>query len=409
MLDKGARELGIDPLEIRTRNYIQAQDYPYAVLLGRVYDSGDPQGQHDQLLTLSDYAGLCEERQRLRASGAIVGLGVAAYTDQAGIGPSRIEKGGDDSGAAGTWESGRVEVLANARAIVSVGTHSHGQGHDITFRQVTADALGIPIEHISFQQGDSDRVSSNFGTGAQRSLTSAGMALHVAGKRIVVKGKCLAAHLFEASELDVDYQHGDFKVAGTDKTLPFSEIARMAYRGADYPAADFDLGLDETVRYDPGEDTYPTGIHLAMVTIDEETGVVSVNGYWTVNDCGVRINPLVVDGQIHGGVVQGIGQALYEQIYYDQEGQLLSGSLMDYNLPKADVLPHLELGFQETPSPANALGVKGVGECGVTGAPGAIANAVMDALCDFGVSHLDPPFTPLKIWAAIRVVKQGSS
>ena len=346
LLDKGAHELGIDPLVMRARNYIRPEDYPYAAPLGRVYDSGDPQGQQDGLLELADYTRLCEERQRLRATGVLVGLGIAAYTDQAGIGPSRIERGGDTSGGIGSWESGRVEVLDNGRVIISAGTHSHGQGHDITFRQVAADALGIAIEHITFQQGDSDRVSSNFGTGAQRSLTSAGLALHVAGQRIVAKGKRLAAHLFETSELDVVYVEGQFKIAGTDKALPFAEIARLAYRGADYPLEDFDLGLDETVRYDPAEDSYPSGIHLAMVEIDAATGVASLCGYWTVNDCGVQVNPLIVDGQIHGGVVQGIGQALFEQICYDEEGQLLSGSLMDYNLPKADVLPYLELGSQ---------------------------------------------------------------
>ena len=278
LLDKAARELAIDPLDLRKRNYIQSHDYPYVVPLGRVYDSGNPIGQHDLLLSLADYDALCKERTRLRANGAIVGLGVAAYTDQSGIGPSRIEKGGDVSGGVGTWEAGRVEVLDNGCAIVSVGTHSHGQGHDTSFRQVAADALGIPIEHITFQQGDSDRVSSNFGTGAQRSLTSAGLALHVAGRRIVAKGKRLAAHLFEVSDLDVEYEEGEYKIAGTDKVLPFAEIARMAYRGASYPEEGFDLGLDETVRYDPGEDTYPTGIHLVMVEIDAETGLVRLGG-----------------------------------------------------------------------------------------------------------------------------------
>ena len=400
--DQGARELGLDPLEVRARNYIKAESYPYPSALGGAHDSGNPQGQHDLLLDISDYASLCKQRDLERAEGRLVGLGVTAYTDHAGLGPSRVEKGADSTRGTATWESGRVEVLDNGHAIISVGTHSHGQGHDTTFRQIAADTLGIPIERITYQQGDSDRVSSNFGTGAQRSVTSAGMAVHVAGKRIISKATRLAAHLMEVSEYDVVYEQGEFKIGGSDRSISFEEVVRLAYRGADYPEEDFELGLDITVRYDPGEDNCPTGVHLAMIEVDAETGVIELRGYWSVNDCGVRINPLVVDGQLHGGIAQGIGQVMFEELRYDDDGQLLPGSILDYNVPKADQLPHLVLGAQETPSPTNALGAKGVGECGVCGPPGAISNALADALRGFDLSAIEPPYTSEKVWEVLR-------
>lgn len=404
LIENGARELGVDPMVLRTRNYIAGERFPYRNPLGEQYDSGAPRAQHDKLLGLADYPALRQQQLALRNKGIRMGIGAAAFVDRCGLGPSRVTEP-DPEVDVGTWEIGRVEITTDDRVQISVGTNAHGQGHEITFRQIVADALGLPIELIDFQQGDTDREGGNFGTGANRSLMTAGMAVHVAGKRIIEKGKRLAAHLLEVSMHDLDYEPGLFRVTGTDRTMPFWEVAHMAYRGADYPEEGFDLGLDETVRFDVSGDTFPTGMQLASVEVDEETGFVHLAGYWTVNDCGIRINPLVVDGQIHGGLAQSIGPALFESVVYDEDGQLITGSFVDYAMPKADSFPWFEVAHLETPSPTNALGVKGVGETSGCGPPAAIGNAIVDALWDLGVRHLDPPYTPLKVWQTIRAAK----
>ena len=400
LIENAARELEMDPMELRSRNYVRFEQYPYTTVLGEVYDSGDPAEQQRRLLELVGYEQLRHERSELKARGIRLGVGSAAFVDRAGTGASRA--GNPESGSAGTWEAGRVEVYSDGRVMLSVGTHSHGQGHATTFRQIAADVLHVPLERISFQQGDTDRDPGNFGTGAQRSLVTAGMAVFSASRRIIAKATTLAAHLFEAAEADVSYEAGHFEIAGTDRRLPFTQVARMAYLGADYPTADFDLGLDETVRYDVTADTYPTGMLLVAVIVDELTGVVTLRNCWAVHDCGRIVNPLVVDGQIHGGLTQAAGQALLEQVYYDEQGQLLSGSFMDYAMPRADDVPAFELDYLETLSPHNALGVKGVGEIGSNSGPAAIGNAVVDALWDLGVHHIDPPHTPLRVWQAIQ-------
>ena len=280
--------------------------------------------------------------------------------------------------------------------------HSHGQGHEITFRQIAADALGIDIADVEFRQGDTDRDAGNIGTGGMRSAATAGMAVAEAGGRIVEKGKRLAAHLLEAAAEDVEYAESRFSVAGTDHAISFREVARMAHTGNDYPDTGFELGLDETVRHDPLGDTFPTGMHLVVLRVDVETGAVALRDYYTVDDCGVVINPLIVDGQIHGGLGQGIGQALQEQVVYDEAGQLLTASFLDYAMPRADMMPPFRLSYRQTPSPHTLLGVKGVGECGSNGPPSAIGNALIDALWDLGVRHLDPPYTPFRVWQAIE-------
>ena len=403
LVENGARELGLDPGALREANYLHPEDYPYTNPLGTPYDSGNPAGQQSALLDLADYDGLRERRAALREQGEAVGIGLCAFVDHAGMGASRSLKGtGLDFG---TWEAGRVSVHKDGRVTLHVGTHSHGQSHEITFRQLAADALGIDIEHIELRQGDTDREPGNFGTGAMRSLTSGGMAVVQASERVVAKGKRLAAHLMEAADEDVEYVRGRYTVAGTDREISFTEIARVAHTGADYPEQDFDLGLDETVSYDPVADTFPTGMHLVLIAVDVDTGVIDLREYYTVDDCGRVINPLIVHGQVVGGIAQGIGQAVLEQVVYDSDGQLLSGSFMDYALPRADMLPPFELTFQETLSPHNSLGVKGVGECGSNGPPGAIGNAIIDALWDRGVRHIDPPYTPLRVWEAIQAAR----
>lgn len=406
LIENGARELGLDPLELRARNYIRSDQFPYRNVLGDEYDSGAPLAQHAKLIALSHYEELCEKRSNLRDQGIRMGIGAAAFVDRSGLGPSRLGDPNPEIDAP-TWEMGRVEITTDDRVQISVGTHAHGQGHEITFRQIAADALGLPIARIDFQQGDTDRDKGNSGTGANRSLMTAGMAVHVAGERIVEKAKRLAAHLMEVTIDDVDYEPGQFRVGGTDRTISFWEVAHMAYRGANYPEADFDLGLDETVRFDVSGDTFPTGMQLASVEVDVETGAVDLTGYWAVNDCGTLINPLVVDGQIHGGLVQSMGPALFEHMVYDGEGQLITGSFADYAMPKADSFPWFEVAHLQTPSPTNELGVKGVGETSGCGPLAAIGNAIVNALWDLGVRHLNPPYTSMKVWQALRSVRSA--
>ena len=273
---------------------------------------------------------------------------------------------------------------------------------------IAADALGVDIADVEFRQGDTDRDAGNFGTGAMRSVATAGVAVAEAGGRVVEKGKRLAAHLLEAADEDLEYANGRYSVVGTDRGIAFREIARMAHTGNDYPESGFELGLDEVVFHDPLGDTFPTGMHLVVLRVDIETGTVALRDYYTVDDCGLVINPLIVDGQIHGGLAQGIGQALQEQIVYDESGQLLTASFLDYAMPRADMMPPFRLSYRQTPSPHNPLGVKGVGECGSNGPPSAIGNALVDALRDLGVRHLDPPYTPFRVWQAIGQARSGA-
>ena len=406
LVEQAAREVGLDPAELRARNYLSSADYPYANPLGTAYDSGDPAAQQEALLCAADYPALREEQARSRKEGGPwrLGIGMSAFVDHAGLGgPSR---GLDRAAKFGTWEAGRITVHEDGRAVVAAGSHSHGQGHEITFRQIAADALGIDIADVEFRQGDTDRDAGNVGTGGMRSVATAGMAVAEAGARIVEKGKRLAAHLLEAADEDVEYERSRFSVAGTDHAVSFREVARMAYTGNDYPDAGFELGLDETVRHDPLGDTFPTGMHLVVLRVDVETGAVVLRDYYTVDDCGLVINPLIVDGQIHGGLGQGIGQALQEQVVYDETGQLLSASFLDYAMPRADMMPPFHLSYRQTPSPHTLLGVKGVGECGSNGPPSAIGNALVDALRDLGVRHLDPPYTPFRVWTAIETARE---
>ena len=407
LVESAAREIGLDPAELRARNYLSPDDYPYTNPLGTECDSGDPAAQQEALLRAADYPALREEQARSRANGgpSRLGIGMSAFVDHAGLGgPSR---GLGREAGFGTWEAGRVTVHEDGRALVSAGSHSHGQGHEITFRQIAADALGVDIADVEFRQGDTDRDAGNVGTGGMRSAATAGMAVAEAGGRIVEKAKRLAAHLLEAAEEDIQYTGSRFSVAGTDHGIAFREIARMAHTGNDYPDTGFELGLDETVRHDPLGDTFPTGMHLVVLRVDIETGTVGLRDYYTVDDCGLVINPLIVDGQIHGGLGQGIGQALQEQIVYDEAGQLLTASFLDYAMPRADMMPPFRLSYRQTPSPHTLLGVKGVGECGSNGPPSAIGNALMDALWDLGVRHLDPPYTPYRVWRAIEKAREG--
>ena len=379
--------------------------YPYTNPLGTTYDSGNPAGQQAIMMAAAGYVGLRAEQAALKARGLRMGVGMAGIVEGAGLGPSRQMAAGSIT-KTGTWEAGRVRVHPDGRATLSVGTHSHGQSHEITFRQVAADGLGIDIEAIDFQQGDTDRDPGNFGTGAARSLSTAGIALAIASQRIVAKATTLAAHLMECAEADIDYRDGVFTIRGTDRGRSFAQVAEMAYRGADYPEEGFELGLESTVNFDPVATNYPTALHLAVVMVDVETGVVGLRGYHCVDDCGRVVNPLIVHGQVHGGLGQGIGQAMIEHMAYEPgTGQLLTGSFMDYAMPRADDLVSFDLSFQETLCPSNPLGVKGCSETGASGSPAAIGNAIVDACWDLGLHHLDQPYTPERVWRALRAAR----
>lgn len=404
LLETGAAELGFDANELRRKNYLRKQDYPYMNPLGGSYDSGDPREQHECLMRLADYDALVQERARLKATGVRLGIGVAGFVETTGMGPSRSLAGM----GVGGWESAVVRVHPDGKVVMFVGTHSHGQSHEITFRQVAADALGLPIENIEFTQGDTELGPGNFGTAAARAISIVGAAIVKASQRIISKATILAAHHLECAEADIEYADGEFSIAGTDRGVSFTEVANLAYTGGDYPEEGFELGLEETVFEDPTHYSNPIGIHLAVVIVDDETGGVALRDYYTVDDCGRVVNPMVVHGQVHGGLGQGIGQALLEQIVYEPEsGQLITGSFIDYAMPRADDLPSFHGELMESYNPNNPLGVKGGSESGVCGSTAAIGNAIVDALSDLGVRHLDMPYTPERVWRAIA--SAGSS
>ena len=292
LIEKGAREMGIDPAELRLRNYIHSRQYPYTNPLGYTYDSGDPPGQQELMLGIADYRALRDEQRRLRVEGVRMGIGMAGFLESAGMGPSRmVAEGGSKVGG---WESANLRVHPDGKVTMFVGTHSHGQGHEITYRQVAAECLGLDIGDIDFTQGDTDMGPGNFGTGAARSISTAGIAIVEAAERVIAKATKLAAHLMECADEDVVYENGVFSIKGTDRQMRFAEVAEMAYYGADYPEQDFALGLDETAYYDPTHFNYPTALHLAVVIVDAETGAVALRDYFAVDDAGRLVHPLVV-------------------------------------------------------------------------------------------------------------------
>ena len=401
LVAKAGLELGIDAAELRLRNYLDPSDYPYATPVGRLYDSGFPALQHDTLSDVVDYAALRAHCDARRERGALVGLGVSAFTESGGYGPSRqmIAMGA----SLGGWESARVHVHEDGKVTLFVGTHSHGQGHETTFRQIAADGLGLDIADVTLTQGDSDAGPGNLGTMGGRALSTAGMGLVESARRVIEKMTRLAAHLMECADEDVEYHDGEFVVAGTNRLMRFADVSAAAYTGADYPEEGFDLGLEETVRFDPSHTNFATALHVVVAEVDRDTGRVTLDAFYSVDDCGRVVNPMVVTGQVHGGIVQGIGQAITEQVVYeDGTGQLLSGSLLDYTLPRADDVPDIRTAFQETLNPNNALGSKTGSEAGIVGAAAAVSNAVLDALWPIGVRDLQMPLTSERVWQTMR-------
>lgn len=403
IVDKAARETGLDQVDIRTKNMIAPDAFPYQTPVALAYDSGDYQATLASAIKLANVDGFSERRKLSESHGKKRGLGYSTYIEACGIAPSAVA--GALGARAGLYESAEVRIHPTGSVTVFTGSHSHGQGHETTFAQIVSDQLGIPIENIEINHGDTGNVQFGMGTYGSRSLAVGGEALLRATNKIIDKAKKIAAHCLEASVDDVEFKDGNFTVAGTDKTMAFGEVALTAYVPHNFPHEELEPGLDETAFYDPANFTFPGGCHICEVEVDPETGVTEVVNFTAVDDIGRVINPMIVEGQVHGGVAQGIGQALLEGCNYDSEGQLLTGSYMDYTMPRADDVPNFVVGTQSTLCTHNTLGVKGVGEVGAIGSPPAVINAIVDALSDLGVSDVSMPATPAKVWGAIQSAK----
>ncbi|MHA1524581.1 MAG: xanthine dehydrogenase family protein molybdopterin-binding subunit [Alphaproteobacteria bacterium] len=400
LVDIAARETGIDPVELRRRNFIKTDQYPYDTPVALTYDTGDYAASMDQATKAADYAGFAARRADAAKRGKLRGIGVAAYIEACGIAPSNVA--GALGARAGLYEAATVRVNPTGSVSVFVGTHSHGQGHATTFAQVVADMLGIPEENVDIVEGDTARIPFGMGTYGSRSLAVGGSAIVKATDKIIAKGKKIAAHLMEASVDDVVFEDGSFKVAGTDKATAFGDVALTAYVPHNYPLEELEPGLEETAFYDPKNFTYPAGAYICEVEIDPQTGTVELVSFHASDDFGNIINPMIVEGQVHGGLVQGIGQALMEHCVYDADGQLMSGSLLDYCMPRADDVPFFSVDTTVTPCTHNPLGAKGCGEAGAIGAPPAVINAIINAIDSPSVSHIDMPASPERVWKALQ-------
>ncbi len=400
LVDVAARDTGMDRIEIRRKNFIPRNAFPYQTPVALQYDSGDYFATLDAALKHADWAGFPARRAAAAAKGKLRGIGVSTYLEACGIAPSAVV--GALGARAALYEVANVRVHPTGSVTVFTGTHSHGQGHETTFAQLVADQLGLPVAQVDVVHGDTAKIPFGMGTYGSRSLAVGGSAMVKAMDKIIAKGKKIAAHLMEADVHDIEFKDGKFSVAGTDKSKTFGEIALTAYVPHNYPIEELEPGLEETAFYDPKNFTFPGGCHVCEVEIDRDTGAVRVVHFVAVDDVGRVVNPMIVEGQVQGGVAQGIGQALLEQAAYDASGQLLSGSFMDYTMPRADDLPNFDVTTENTLCTHNPLGVKGCGEVGAIGSPPAVINAVVDALRDFGVRHLDMPATSAKIWSIMQ-------
>lgn len=403
LVDRFAQEIGMDPVEVRRRNFIPADAFPYTVATGITYDSGNYHAALDKALDMVDYAGFRARQAAARTQGRYLGIGFATYAEICGLGPSQVA--GAVGFGGGLYESAIVRVYPLGTVRVYIGSQPHGQGEETTFAQVVADEFGYPIENVEIVHGDTESTPMGWGTYGSRTTAVGGAAVAIAARRVKEKAKRLAAHLLEASEDDLDFVDGAFVVRGSpDRKKTFAEVATMANVAWNMPEG-MEPGLEASSFFDPPNFVFPFGSHVCEVEVEAETGEVRVLRYVAVDDCGRIINPMIVDGQIHGGVIQGIGQALQEVAVYDENGQLLSGSMLDYAVPRASQMPTIETAKTETPTTVNPLGVKGVGETGTIASTAAVVNAVMDALSPLGIRHIDMPLTPARVWAAMQQAK----
>jgi len=402
LVSRAAWDLGLPQDEIRERNFIT--QFPYQTPVALQYDTGDYVGALLKANALADVKGFEQRRKQSEAKGLKRGIGYSSYIEACGIAPSNIA--GALGARAGLFECGEIRVHPTGSVTVFTGAHSHGQGHETTFAQVVAARLGIPVENVDVVHGDTGRIPFGMGTYGSRSISVGGAAIMKALDKVEAKAKKIAAHLMEAGEGDIEFANGEFTVKGTDKKVAFGQVALTAYVPHNYPLDKLEPGLNETAFYDPTNFTFPAGTYICEVEVDPATGKVRIDRFTAVDDFGTIINPMIVEGQVHGGLVQGIGQALLENCVYDREsGQLLTGSMMDYTLPRADDVPTFTLDTVCTPCTHNPLGTKGCGEAGAIGSPPAVMNAVLDALHDLGVQDLDMPATPARVWEAIQAAK----
>lgn len=393
LIDIAAYEMELDPAELRRINLIPRDALPYQTALTFNYDSGDFEKSLDMALELADYANFEARRKEAAKRGKMRGIGISNTIEQAG-GRRR-------------FEHAEIRFTKAGSVLLLMGTISHGQGHDTTFKQILSDRLGVPAERIRMIEGDTDQVSMGEGTGGSRSAELGGAAIYLCSDKIVEKGKKIAAHNLEAAETDIEFSDGIFTVAGTDKSIDIMEVAQASYSPNKIPA-DVEIGLDEMYSYLPDTETFPNGTHVCELEVDPDTGAIDILKYSVIDDVGVVVNPLLLKGQIHGGVGQGLGQALLENIHYDEDGQILTGSFMDYCMPRADDICAIEVGSNPQPCKTNPTGIKGAGEAGTVGALPCVANAVVNALSPLGTRHIEMPATPEVVWRAIESAKSAA-
>lgn len=407
MVDLLAVELKMDPVALRRKNFVPKEAFPYTSAGTLVYDSGDYDKTLDKALEMVDYEKFRRDQAAARQQGKYLGLGLSTYVEVCGLAPSKAAGAMGFQG--GLWEPAIVRVLATGKVYVYTGTNPHGQGEETTFAQLVGEELGIPVEDIEVVHGDTAQISMGWGTYGSRTTAVGGTAIVLASRKVREKASKLAAHLLEAAPEDIVFDNGTFHVAGSPgKSKTIQEVALMANLAWNMPEG-MPPGLEESHFYDPTNFTFPFGAHICLVEVDAETGEVKIDRYIAVDDIGYVINPMIVDGQVHGGVAQGIGQALYEGAIYDDGGQLVTGSMMDYTVPKALQIPFIETGRTETPSPSNPMGIKGVGETGTIASTQAVVNAVVDALSPLGVTDIAMPLTPERVWQAIQHAKGQAS
>lgn len=405
LMDKMADALNMDPVDLRRKNLIPRFDDGYTVPLGLTYDSGDYEAALDKALSMLGYENFRQEQAAARQNGRYLGIGVTTYAEICGLGPSQVA--GAVGFQAGLWDSAIIRVTPVGKVQAMIGAMPHGQGEETTFAQLISDELGYPVEDIQVKYGDTHNTPLGWGSYGSRTTPVAGAALVKAARKLKEKARAMAAHMLEAAVEDIEYEDGKFFVRGSaENAKTIQEVGLMATLAWDMPEG-MDPGFEESQFYDPPNFVYPFGTHIAVVEVEAETGQVSLRRYIAVDDCGPLINPMIVNGQIHGGIVQGVGQALYEGVVYDDNGQLLTGSMMDYCLPRADMFPQFELDHTITPSPHHPIGVKGVGETGTIASTPTVYNAVIDALRPFGITQLDMPMTPYRVWQAIQDTQNG--
>ena len=405
LVDLVAAETGIDPLEVRRRNLIEAFEENQDVSTGITYDSGNYEVALDKAANHIGYDALREKQEAMRAEGRHIGIGVCSYVEICGLGPSQVAGAVGFQG--GLWESAIVRFHPTGKVHVMIGSSPHGQGEETTFAQILAGELGVPVDDVDVIHGDTDNTPMGWGTYGSRTTAVSGAAIAIASRKIKDKAKTLAAHLLEADAADIEYDDGKFFVKGSpDEHKTIQDIALMANVAWDMPEG-MEPGLEASAFYDPPNFTFPFGTHIAVVELDRTTGHIELKKYVAVDDCGVQINPMIVEGQVHGGVVQGTGPVLWEGAVYDEDGQLLTGSLLDYAMPRADNFPDIEVLSTTTASPHHPLGVKGIGEAGTIASTAAVYNAAMDVLRPLGVNTIDMPLTPTKVWQAINQAQNG--